>query len=273
MFTRRVTRYVPLFALVALFAVAPLSAQPQSDFVLSAGWFPTSFNSSARLSAEDIVGTDVDLENDLGLDTRAQNFRIEGLWRFRPKHSLEFGYTSWRRTAEHEIDRDIEWGENHFDAGAEIRAVNNAQFIKIAYHYSFIRTDRTELAATAGVDMVWNKTSLEGEGTITGSGGQEVSGFISEDYNYIAPAPVFGLSYGYMVRPDTLLRASAEYFQATFEDTTGKILDVRGSADYYFSPRYGAGLGYNWVGYKVERERFDGTYDFSGPILYFSYRR
>ena len=273
MFTSRVTRYVPLFALVALFAVAPLSAQPQSDFVLSAGWFPTSFNSSARLSAEDIVGTDVDLENDLGLDTRAQNFRIEGLWRFRPKHSLEFGYTAWRRTADHTIEREIEWGENRFDAGAEIRAVNNAQFIKLAYHYSFIRTDRTELAATAGVDMVWNKTSLEGEGTIVGSGGQEVSGFISEDYNYIAPAPVFGLSYGYMVRPDTLLRASAEYFQATFEDTTGKILDVRGSADYYFSPRYGAGLGYNWVGYKVERERFDGTYDFSGPILYFSYRR
>ena len=266
-------RLTTISILLAALGASPLAAQPQSNLFIGLGVFPTSFSSSARLSSEQQEGTEVDLEHDLGFDSNASNIRLEGFWRFKPRHRLEFGYTSWRRTAEKTITEDIQWGDKHFEVGAAVQATNNAQFIKLAYRYSLYRTDRTEFDVSAGFDTVWNKASIEGEATIIGENGQEVTGFYEEENSYIAPAPVLGFSVSHLVIPTVLLRGSVEYFQATFEGTTGKILDFRGSADYLFNDTWGVGAGYTWVGYKVERERFDATYDFSGPLLYVTYRR
>ena len=261
------------WTLVAALGALPLAAQPQSNLFIGLGVFPTSFSSSARLDSEQQEGTEVDLENDLGFDSNASNIRLEGFWRFRPRHRIEFGYTSWRRTSEKAITRDIQWGDKLFHVGAAVQATNNAQFIKVAYRYSLYKTDRTEFDVSAGFDTVWNKASIEGQATIVGENGQDVEGFYEEENSYIAPAPVLGFGISHLATPQILLRGSAEYFQATFEGTTGKILDVRASADYLFNATWGVGAGYTWVGYKVERDRFDATYDFSGPLLYVTYRR
>jgi hypothetical protein len=186
---------------------------------------------------------------------------------------MDFGFTSWRRSSEKDLDREIQWGDYTFDVGGNVKAANNAQFLKLAYRYSFVRTERTEFDASIGIDAVWVKMSLEGEATLTGPGGSQTEGFYKEEEDFIAPVPVVGLSVTHMATDQWALRGSAEYFQATVDNTTGKVLDLRGSVDWLFTPTYGVGLGYTWVGYNVERNRFDATYDFSGPILYFTYRR
>jgi len=272
--SRTVQRTWPWWTLATLLLIAaPLSAQPQSNFSISLGWFPTNFSTSAVLSANDGKHSDVDLENDLGLNSNASNVRVEGFWRFAARHRLDYGYTSWRRSAEKTIDTPIDWQDRHYDVGARIKAVNNAQFIKLAYSYAIVRSDVTEFNVSGGFDTIWNRTSLEGEGSITGPNGSLQTGNYKTQENYIAPAPVFGANVSHLVATRTLVRGSAEYFRASVNGTTGKVLDLRGSADYLFTPTFSAGLGYNFVGYKVERAQFDAKYNFSGPLLYVSYRR
>lgn len=268
----------PLLVAVAILLIAPAApaqTQPasQPNFTISVGIFPTTFSTSSRLSTAENEGTEVDLEDELGFDNSASNVRVEGLWRFRPKHRLEFGYTSWRRTTEKEIDEQIQWGDLLFNVGANVKGVNNAQFIKLAYRYSLMKSDTTEVDVSAGFDTIWNKTTLSGEATITDDQGHEVTGQAEKRNDFVAPAPLFGVSVTHLFTPAVAGRLSTEYFQLTYNETTGKVLDARGSVDWYFGDRWGAGLGYSWVGYKVERERFDVQYDFSGPVLYFSYRR
>jgi hypothetical protein len=264
-----------LFAVALLLLAAPAFGQSTNDdFTLSLGIFPTNFGTSAALSSDDADQdpTEVDLENDLGFDNRLSNVRLEGLWRFRPKHRLEFAWTSWRRDTEKVIERQIVWRDKVFDAGVNVSAENNAQFIKLAYHYSLYRTDRTEFDVSGGFDIIWNTTTLAGEATLVGEGG-EASRFYEDEYDFVAPAPVIGIGVSHLITPQWLLRGTGEYFTATVDNTTAKVADFRGSVDWLFAQNWAAGLGYNYVGFKVERERFDAQYDFNGPILYFTWRR
>jgi hemolysin activation/secretion protein len=262
-----------LFAAGALLLMAGVaSAQPQSNFSISAGVFPTNFSTSAVLSGNGGANEDVDFENDLGLKSRLQNVRLEGFWRFASRQRLDFGYTRWRRDGEKTINFPIDWQDRHYDAGATLAVVNNADFIKLAYSYSFIKNDTTDFAGSFGFDTIWNKTSLEGQGTLTGNG-QTVSGTYKTDTDFVAPAPLLGLNVQHLFTPNWMGRASGEYFQATLNNSTFKVLDARASVDWLFGSTWGAGAGFNYVGFKVKRKQFDAKYDFSGPLLYVTYRR
>ena len=263
------------FALPALLLMATtLTAQqtPQSNFAIAAGVFPTSFTSDARISSNGDPGTDVDLENDLGLQSRLSNFRLDGMWRFKPRHSLLFGYTSWRRKADRNIDRSFDWAGNTYNVGTSLHVLNNAQFIKLAYEYALKRTDTTEIDFSAGIDALWNKLSAEGQATFTGPNGSQ-TGERKADTSFVAPAPVFGFNIVQMVSPKVPIRGSAEWLKVNVSGTNASVLDLRGSADYLFTPAWGAGAGYSYVRYKVSHKRFDGKYGFSGPLIYVSYRR
>lgn len=253
--------------------VALAQQTPQSNFAITAGVFPTSFTSDARISTKTDPGTDVDLENDLGLQSRLSNFRLEGMWRFKPRHSLVFAYTSWRRSADRNIERSFDWQGNTYTTGTKINALNNAQFIKLGYEYSLKRTETTEMGVSFAIDALWNKMSAEGEASFTGPGGMVSTGVRKAEQSFVAPAPVFGFNIVQMVSPKVPIRGSAEWLKVNVSGTNASVLDLRGSADYLFNANWGAGAGYSYVRYKVEHKQFDGKYGFSGPLLYVSYRR
>jgi len=257
----------------AVFIAATASAQPNSNFSLSAGVVPTNFSTSAVLSSNDNANSeDVDFENDLGLKSRLQNVRLDGFWRFMPRHRIDFGYTRWRRAGEKTIEFPIDWQDRHYDAGATLGVVNNADFIKLAYAYSFIRNDRTDFAGSFGFDTIWNKTSIEGTGTLTGNG-QTVSGTYKTDTDFVAPAPLLGVNVTHLFTPTWMGRASVEFFTVTFNNSRFNVSDLRASADYLFGQSWSVGLGYNTVRYKVKRNQFDAKYNFGGPQLYVSWRK
>ena len=272
--TSRTLIRITFFSVGAVLLLATsLSAQPQSNLWLNVGWFPTQFNTSANLFSNDGTQSNVDLENDLGLASNASNVRFEGLWRFKPRHRLEFGFTSWNRSSDIALSRQITWRDRTYDVGVPIHSSSSAQFIRLGYRYSLYRTETTEFDVAGSIDALWSKFSLDGTATITRDDGTQVTGNYKTEESYIAPAPVIGFGYSHMITPQWLLRTDVEFLKVKIEKTTAKVLDARVFGDYYFNPRWGAGVGYTYVGYKVERARFDAKYDFSGPVLYGSYRR
>ena len=84
------------------------------------------------------------------------------MWRFTPRNRLDFGYTRWRRSGEKTINFPIDWQDRHYDAGATLNVINNADFIKLAYSYSFIRNDVTDFAGSFGFDVNQEPTASDG---------------------------------------------------------------------------------------------------------------
>jgi hypothetical protein len=103
-----------LQALTALVLISgPAIANAQSAdfdrFSVSLGLFVTDRDSKTRLDGEiPGSGTEIDLENDLGLDKSDSVFRLDSYYRFNEKHRLDFSIFDLSRTASKQIERDIE---------------------------------------------------------------------------------------------------------------------------------------------------------------------
>ena len=81
-------------------ASTALAETDDSSFSLSVGAFLTERNSKARVdSTNGDRGTEVDLEDDLGLDNSDAVVRVDGFWRFAEKHRIDFSVFDLSRFA------------------------------------------------------------------------------------------------------------------------------------------------------------------------------
>ncbi len=97
---------------IGLLLLAPAWAFAQSElddrFSLSLGAFFTNRDTDTRLDSETLgKGTEIDFENDLGLDSSDSVVRIDGHYRFSQKHRVNFSVFDLSRDSSATIQRDI----------------------------------------------------------------------------------------------------------------------------------------------------------------------
>lgn len=97
---------------VLLFSGMPTAMAQTGDdtkFSISLGVFFTDRDSQTSLDGTGgMLGTDVDLEDELGLDNKDSVFRIDAYYRFNEKHRLDVSVFDLSRAATVVIQRDIE---------------------------------------------------------------------------------------------------------------------------------------------------------------------
>ena len=189
-------RALPLVAsavvLLVLAGAGPASAQGSQDwaavkgmderFRLDMGGCFQKFETTIRVdSATTGRGTEVNLEDDLGLDSNQANFRADGYWRFGRHGRLDFAYTAWNRKADRVIDRDITVGDTTYHAGASLESQLKVTFAELYYGYSFWNTPKFEAGLQLGLTALFNKVRFEGTGTITGGGGSTGGSFSTKN--------------------------------------------------------------------------------------------
>ena len=114
-------------------------------FQVSVGGFLVDLQTSARAARDGrLLGTIVQLEDDLGVDESLSTFRLDGFYRIRPAHTLEFGYFLIKREGRTAIEREIEFRDLTFDVGASLQTDFNTQLFKGAYRYTFVNDGRSE---------------------------------------------------------------------------------------------------------------------------------
>jgi hypothetical protein len=90
-----------LLCVLAL-AVAPTAGQAQvrdSRFCLSAGWFPQSTGARLRVDGAQDIGSEIDLNADLGFKERSNNYLLSAQWRIAARHRLSADYFTTDREA------------------------------------------------------------------------------------------------------------------------------------------------------------------------------
>lgn len=262
--------YVPFFLLLAVWMVfgtstAMAQAEDYDKFSLSIGVFFTDRNSDTRLDAAlGAPGTDVDLENDLGLDNSDSVFRIDGYYRFKQKHRLDFSAFDMSRKATAVLQRDIDWNGTLFPISSSVDGDFDLTIYKLAYTWTFMQRDKGYLGVTGGLYIADFTTSISAP----------VLG-LREVGDATAPLPVFGLRGEYNFSEKWSFRASGEIFVFEYGDWDGSLYDIYAGIDYQLFEYMAIGLGVNLVKFDigVTKQNITGELDwrYDGGLLFFKF--
>ncbi len=235
-------------------------------FRISAGAFATFFGTTLRLDGENI-GTEIDLEDDLGFDTNKFDFRTDGFLRLGRRHRISFGYFLMSRKSRQVIDERIAFGDEVFDVDTEINADFKTEFVTAGYSFSFLARRKIEIAAALGLAAMFTSTGIEAVGTIDG----EDIGAQREEQSATFPIATLGFDVSWAPISRLIVRGKAGGLYVKISDIRASVGDVGLSVDYFFTRAFGAGAGFEWTKLGVEKvgdRTLDVTYRFSGLLLY-----
>ncbi|MBA2960922.1 MULTISPECIES: hypothetical protein [Ramlibacter] len=232
-------------------------------FVFTAGIFLVGTDVDANLNGQSGTNPAVNFDRTFGTASDKTRGRVEGLWRINPRHSLRAAYFNNDVTRSRVLDRDIQWGDNTFNAGANVQSTTKYSVYELAYDYTFMRTPTYEVAGSLGMHFTDLKLSLSGTGTATG-GGSTVTGLISREGKIPAPLPVIGVRGGWAVAPSILLDGRLEFFKLSGGGYDGHWANAHVGATWMFSRHFGVGLGYDKFTTRLQLEKND----FNGQLKF-----
>jgi hypothetical protein len=247
---------------LATMLTAPAFSQPQfnTDTKLSLGVFITNHDTETTLESNLGQDTDIDFENDLGLDSSLSVFRLDGSHRFGEKHRVGASIFDLSRNAVTDIDGEITWQDTVFPIAARIKTDLDFTIYKLAYTYEFLQRDNAYLGASIGLYTADIGIVLEDELSQA-----------AETGDVTAPLPVIGLRGAYALTENWIAFAGAEIFFADFDEIEGFLYDVSVGIDYWFSDSVAIGLAWNGVEIDVDArsEALDAdlVWRYSGALL------
>jgi len=244
-------------------------------FNISFGTYLISFDTSAQLSPVSGAGTIVNMEEILGLDDRRTDVRIDGYWRFAHRHRLDWGVFFDSRKGTRDLSEQIIWDDTTYDIGATIDSKFTTEYFKLAYRFAFVRDDRAEAGLSAGLATMRLGIQLEGQGTIDQNGTPSSLQFVRESKDVLAPVPVIGLYGAFKITDGWYFRPSVEFLSYSGGDLEASIVDTRATVDWYFTERWGLGLGFSRVRLHYADEGGDPQVQadskFGGGVFYLNY--
>jgi len=275
-----------VLALVALamVATAPVLAQAVVDeaqreavrgvpdrWGLQLGGFWPTFETKVRLNGETAAGTEIDFEKDLSLDKRLAAVDFSAFYRFGDHSRLDLSYVPWNREQTTTIDKEIQWGDVTYEAGAEITARAKAQLLNAIYKYSFFNNGRVTFGLNGGISALWTDFTLSGEGTISGQG--SAAGTIAESKKVIFPIPVVGVHFDMTLAKRLFWRAEGNFFAASISGYDGNVNELSTSIVYFPTRNVGIGAGFASTMYSIKKTGDEGgdmrvRYGFSGVTAY-----
>jgi hypothetical protein len=270
-----------IFILVLLASILLIATNAQAGeespvgkdkFKLSIGGFFSTIDSQLKINSKVIgLGTEIDIESDLGFDEDVSLGRIEGYWRFAKKHRLYLGYYGFNRDALHTLEKDIIINDKIFEIGAELYSNWEVDFVYAAYGYSFFQGEKWELSGSFGLYYLDTVFTTRGSARIFGAPGG-VTRERTEEASLDLPIPLFGLAAEYYITPKWRAMARVSYFTISLDEWSGHIFDTSACLEYLFHENFGIGVGYLYFDTDVNRDRDTRVlhldYQYSGAQLY-----
>jgi hypothetical protein len=226
--------------------------------------FNTGRNTDARFDsgAPSSNGTDIDLEDDLGLEHYMTVARLSGYVWITQRQRIDFSLFDLSREASKTLQKSIVLGDETFAINADVDTVNELKIYKIDYTFAALNRDRGFLGIVAGLYVAR-----------TGVRVSEAARGTAESEQLTAPLPVIGLRGEYAFGERFTLRGAAELFALKTGGIDGRLHDSYVGVDYSFGKRFAFGVAYNDVSMNVSAEEagFHGRLDagYRGALLYF----
>lgn len=226
-----------------------LGSPNDEHFRLSGGLFSVDTETDVRLDADDgTEGTEVSGEDDLGLRDHSEVGDVEVEMRIRERHRIRFDYFKLDRTATQALERDIQFGNDTYNAGDIVESAIDMRNFGATYMYELARKDRFVFAWGLGINLLELNATAE-----------VPARSIEEEESISGPGPVLGIQTLVRITPRIHAELRAEYMEAHASDFRGSITNLHGSIVYRFNRSIGAGLGYKLLEIDAESESMGDT--------------
>ena len=213
-------------------------------------------------------GVNINLQDLFEMETTTQVFRLDGYYRFTPKHAVEFSWYSINNSSQTEADIDFEWRDKNISATGALETFFNTDIYKVDYLYSFYHTPEVELALSAGLHITTIEIGFSGN--YTSDNTADNSG---EKAKVTAPLPVVGFRLDYNITPALSVKYSVDYFFLTVGGFSGALSDSLVTVDYRILRNFGIGVGFNSTRMRLKADLDDGAllninHDVAGGLVY-----
>ena len=270
-----------LFKALALVFIAPV-AQAQDDWKtwptgerwqISAGYFAPDLDTTVKVTDEDgNIGTGISFEQNLGLDDNKGTFLASVGWRFAKRHKLSYSYFELNRSsASSDSTVTIVVGDDVFDVELPIRSFFDVSANEIAYSYSILFREKTDLYVGIGISL--QDLALGLQGTASSPNPGEI---LNETVDQTAPLPTLNAGFNYAFSDKWILESKLGWLAVDANLEGGDALDGQ---------IISANLGIRWkafrnVGFYAQYQLFDVdvdylergvkfavNYDYQGPLV------
>lgn len=235
-------------------------------FKIGAGAFAAFFNTSLRVDSEELgIGTEIDLEDDLGFDSSKFDFRGFGYYRLGKRHRITFGYFSLARSSVASTDGPIQFGDQVFEGA--VKATFSTAIPSLGYRFSFIANPKVEAAVGIGLSAQITKTGIS---AIVSIDDEEFLGQ-DEDSNVTLPIANLNLSASWNPITRLILSGSMGGLYVKISDIQASVGQAAIGADYYFLRNLGVGAAYSYVKLGAKNtsgNTIDISYRYSGLLIY-----
>jgi hypothetical protein len=223
------------------------------------GWWDAAPSLIVNSESLDILGTDVDLINDLGIEQHKLG-KFDLVLRPGKKHRFRFQRLPIHYEADSVVTRSFVFNGQSFTVGLPVQTTADFDTYRFGYEYDFLYKSKGFIGAL--IDMKYTNVNVE----LTSPIGAEFT-------KAAAPIPTIGfVARGYLV-PQLAITGEMSFFRvpdnlAQQIEGDGTYTDFDLNATYNFNRFVGTQMGYRRVNLFYDVERDSGTLKFSG--LYFS---
>lgn len=250
-----------LFATSSLLAAEGESHSRELDkfYMRIGGFIPLSSKTQIRADTDFFLSATVDTEKTLGQGDPNATGRIEGYWRYHPKHSIGFTYYRLKQDGSQTLNGDLNWDETYTFTG-QVDSYLNTETLKADYIWSFYRSEKVELGLSAGLHITEYDFGISGIADVTDEQGNTQTGVLSSTgVNVTAPLPVVGVRLNYNFNPKTRIMYKTDVFAIRFDEYRGNMIDSSLLVEYQPWKHVGFGGGLNSVQIQGESDEDNGT--------------
>jgi hypothetical protein len=269
---KRITVLLALCSLLAMVNQARAEETEPDKFRFAFGGYALArFDSTISVTESTLgAGATINPQDTLGLNIENTVLRIEGYYRFKPKHALTYSWYSINSEGNKTIQEDFEWKDEDDNTiiiplGAQVVSNLGYDIFKVGYLWSFYHTDKVEMGVGAGLHITRLGLTMDVDTT---------SGPIStEDVDTTVPLPVISFVLKYNVTPKVSWFLKTEAFALKFDKWAGSYRDTTFGIEYraWKNVALGAGLSANAL--EIEEDNpggynLDYSQTISGGLLY-----
>ena len=216
-----------------------------------------------RDAADGSRGTEVDLEDVLGVSENNTVMQLDAIYRFNDFHRIEIGYHELYRSGTATLNNDINFGDTLFPTGTTVNTSFDTELFRLSYAYSLMNDAQKELGFMAGIHVTNVITDIESVTT-----GERERSDVS------TPLPVVGLHGSVELGANSTLGARAQVFGLEFDRYDGHMIYLMLEWQRRLGDSFSAGLAYNFYQTKLEAKYADAPGRFQsrhhGPMFFVS---
>ena len=206
-------------------------------------------------------GTEINAENDLGLDDFQLLPQVELTLLPGERHLVRLSAFAVHRSADIRLEKPISFDNEDYLVGERVDSLLNLTMFGLTYGYRFIVTPRAEIAASFGIQIADVETNAVVRSRV-----------VRESENGVAPLPLMGLEGRFDFSPRWSMEARVQYLTVNEIDVDGSILDARLGVTWRLNPYLLFGAGYRTFQIDVNSSDEDtsGFVDLTvaGPLLF-----